>query len=229
MFHYNTIDITNKEKKMKKITKVLLASALIAPCMAFAGCDTTKTNVESAQETQATQSVEDKKMAVYQLAIEAGYEGTYEEWLASIKGDPGIQGEKGDPGKDGREIELRVYNGVIQWHYVGEETWTDLQEANQVSESVLFSKFKTAAKNTAEYRDTFSFTGINQADGSQYVGYNKQDGKGYVMSVDGSGTYLLADDNKTKVYFAYNENKTYKVEDIPLEDFFLRTKYFRSV
>ena len=32
--------------------------------------------------------------SAYQLAVDAGFEGTLEEWLASLKGEPG---EKGDP------------------------------------------------------------------------------------------------------------------------------------
>ena len=51
---------------------------------------------------------------IYQLAQNSGYEGTYEEWLDSIKG------EKGD------NIELRVENGYIQWKATGETTWKNL-------------------------------------------------------------------------------------------------------
>lgn len=45
--------------------------------------------------------------SAYQAAIQAGFIGTVEEWLASIKGDPGSEGapgpkgDKGDPGTDG--------------------------------------------------------------------------------------------------------------------------------
>ncbi|MDY3195499.1 MAG: InlB B-repeat-containing protein [Paracholeplasma sp.] len=54
---------------------------------------------------------------VYQLALESGFEGTYEEWLNSIKGP------KGD---DGKAITLRVNNQTIEWSYVGETTWEPL-------------------------------------------------------------------------------------------------------
>ena len=48
---------------------------------------------------------------IYQLAKDDGYQGTYEEWLESIKGEKGEKGEKGDkgeignPGKDGKNGE----------------------------------------------------------------------------------------------------------------------------
>lgn len=43
---------------------------------------------------------------VYASAVEAGYKGTYEEWLASIKGEKGDKGDKGESGKSAYEIYL---------------------------------------------------------------------------------------------------------------------------
>ena len=37
-----------------------------------------------------------------------------------------VSGGAGSSGTDGREIELQVGNGYIQWRYVGEETWNNL-------------------------------------------------------------------------------------------------------
>ena len=34
----------------------------------------------------------------YMLAVKNGFVGTIEEWLESLKGEPGSPGEKGDPG-----------------------------------------------------------------------------------------------------------------------------------
>ena len=39
-----------------------------------------------------------------------------------------IQGEKGDPGNDGREVVFQVAGGYIQWQYDGDTTWTNLIE-----------------------------------------------------------------------------------------------------
>lgn len=43
----------------------------------------------------------------YELAVKSGFEGTLEEWLASLKGEqgePGPKGDKGDTGTDGKSI-----------------------------------------------------------------------------------------------------------------------------
>ena len=99
--------------------------------------------------------LETERRRLYSLAAQSGYEGTYEEWLDSIRGaevliqvsDGFIQwkysddtvwkdlisldsltGEKGNPGNDGREIELKVANDYIMWRYVdaSNDNWTNL-------------------------------------------------------------------------------------------------------
>lgn len=55
--------------------------------------------------------------SAYELAVEKGYQGTEEEWLASLKGSNGSNGNDGDDGKSA--YELAVENG-----YQGtEEEW----------------------------------------------------------------------------------------------------------
>ena len=41
--------------------------------------------------------------SAYQIAVEAGYTGTEEEWLASLKGEKGDTGEAGEPGEKGEK------------------------------------------------------------------------------------------------------------------------------
>jgi len=47
--------------------------------------------------------------SAYEIAVEHGFEGSEEEWLASLKGEKGDKGDKGDrgeqglPGKDGAD------------------------------------------------------------------------------------------------------------------------------
>jgi hypothetical protein len=37
-----------------------------------------------------------------------------------------IKGDKGDPGEDGREVEIQKSDTHIQWRYVGDQDWIDL-------------------------------------------------------------------------------------------------------
>ena len=53
----------------------------------------------------------DQKEVIYNLAVESGYTGTYEEWLESIKGD---------------YIELSVNSTHIVWKYTDEVEWKPL-------------------------------------------------------------------------------------------------------
>ena len=43
--------------------------------------------------------------SAYEVAVENGYTGTEEEWLASLKGEAGKDGKKGKDGKDGKDGE----------------------------------------------------------------------------------------------------------------------------
>ena len=60
----------------------------------------------------------DQKEAIYKLAVESGYTGTYEEWLESIKGD---------------YIELSVTSTHIVWKYANESIWRNLIELSKLS------------------------------------------------------------------------------------------------
>lgn len=42
------------------------------------------------------------------------------------QGPQGIQGPKGDTGADGREVEIKNNNGVLQWRYAGSDDWKSL-------------------------------------------------------------------------------------------------------
>lgn len=78
---------------MKKITKVLtfmLCSLVLCFGVFFAGCKTDNSNFESLPQ-------------IYQMAVANGYEGTYEEWIASLKGEAGKDGKDGLNGKDGKD------------------------------------------------------------------------------------------------------------------------------
>lgn len=70
----------------------------------FTDAEITEIKDEIAEKVQVGAKGEDGKSA-YQLAVEAGYEGTEADWLASLKGTDGrngIDGINGTNGKDGK-------------------------------------------------------------------------------------------------------------------------------
>ena len=72
---------------MKKISKLLFCLASFN--LALSSCG---------RPIEAKPGESDKQYEIFKLAQEAGFTGTYEEWLASIKGD---RGPAGEDGKDG--------------------------------------------------------------------------------------------------------------------------------
>jgi multiple sugar transport system substrate-binding protein len=69
-------------------------------------------------DTNTPTETTDQKEAIYKLALESGYTGTYEEWLESIKGD---------------YIELSVTSTHIVWKYASESVWRNLIELSKLS------------------------------------------------------------------------------------------------
>ena len=61
--------------------------------------------------------------SAYELAVENGYRGTEEEWLASLKG---IAGDKGD---DGNTPKLKIENGYWYVSYGDDDNWVQLGQA----------------------------------------------------------------------------------------------------
>ena len=72
---------------MKKLSKLLFCLASFN--LALSSCG---------RPIEAKPGESDKQYEIFKLAQEAGFTGTYEEWLASIKGD---RGPAGEDGKDG--------------------------------------------------------------------------------------------------------------------------------
>jgi len=57
------------------------------------------------------------------MAVENGETNSYEDWLASIKGEKGNTGDN---------IELRVSGGYIQWKATSDTTWQNLLSLNSL-------------------------------------------------------------------------------------------------
>ena len=60
---------------------------------------------------------------IYELAVKEGYEGAYDEWLASIRGEAG---------KDGRNVELSTTPTHIIWKYENSSDWNELIALNEL-------------------------------------------------------------------------------------------------
>ncbi len=58
--------------------------------------------------------------------------GVQAQGIQGIQGMTGVQGLPGEKGADGRQIELRVEDGYIQWHYVGDENWINLISLEEI-------------------------------------------------------------------------------------------------
>ena len=94
---------------------------ILAGCGSKTTTLTDQTTNPVTEETSTDSQLTLKLKAIYHLAVEqADFNGTYEEWLETVRGPEGI------PGEDGREIELQVASGNIQWRYVGTSTWANL-------------------------------------------------------------------------------------------------------
>ena len=115
---------------MKKIRLFLLF--MIVGLFAFTSCDalngllgnnSTTPNVEPTEsnptnennKTENGSQESDQRYQIYLSAKESGYNGSYEEWLASISGD---------------EIELSVQVTYLVWKYKSETQWKQLFDIN---------------------------------------------------------------------------------------------------
>ena len=59
--------------------------------------------------------------SAYQVAVNNGFVGTEDEWLASLKGEKGDQGPKGDPGEQGADGKS-AYQLAVDSGFVGSES-----------------------------------------------------------------------------------------------------------
>lgn len=103
---------------MNKFKKLLVAGLVCATAVTGGLCLTACGNDNTDAEAEIHQ--------IYDKAVASGYEGTYEEWLASIKGEKGDKGEQGIQGEEGKKVEMNVSSTHIQWRYEGDTEWTDL-------------------------------------------------------------------------------------------------------
>lgn len=102
--------------------------------------------------------------SAYEIAVKNGFEGTEEEWLASLKGErgeQGIQGEKGEKGDVGtnEELEYKVSDLETEVSRIGGEIYEHGGKIEDLEETVAELKAKIAeleARVTALEPKTFS-------------------------------------------------------------------------
>ncbi|WP_295860560.1 FISUMP domain-containing protein [uncultured Fibrobacter sp.] len=63
-------------------------------------------------------------LSAYEIAKAAGYKGTEEEWIASLKGDPGVKGDSGAAGAAGSNCEIVNDEGNVVGLKCGTQTTT---------------------------------------------------------------------------------------------------------
>ena len=104
---------------------------------------------------------------IYELAVKEGYEGAYDEWLDSIRGEAG---------RDGRNVELSTTPTHIVWRYEDSTEWKTLVALDELEGTDGKSAYELAKdygyKGTIEewlesLKGTNGTNGTNGVDGKQ--------------------------------------------------------------
>lgn len=103
-----------------KFSLVFLSAMVLSSCVGLDVSSFSESSFSSSESSlvSSSESPTGIQYEIYLLAAASGYEGTYEEWLASIRGE------------DGLTIELRINSltRMLQWKYTNEneQAWRDL-------------------------------------------------------------------------------------------------------
>ena len=170
----------------------------------FIGMNIKKTNKSD------DNSNDDPRYQIYLKAKDAGYSGTYQEWLDSIRGDEvelrvadnyiqmkyktsslwgnllSLDELKGSDGKDGVSIksQLQVSDGYIQFKNENETTWTNLIALTDLTGD-KGEKLELNVNNgfiNYKYENDTDWVGLIEL--STLTGANGKDGKEVTMSVE---------------------------------------------
>lgn len=132
--------------------------------------------------------------SAYELAVENGYEGTIEEWLASLVGEVGATGKDGANGKDGQS----AYALAVEKGYEGtEEEWL----ASLLGEDGVNGKDGSNGsdgKSAYELAVENGFKGDLSAWLDSLIGEDGIDGTDGKNGADGKSAYELAVENGYK-------------------------------
>ena len=103
-----------KRYKHCKRTMNLVVAMLVAFSTVLSGCASTNSDSVITQAGESVSLVGADGKSAYEVAVENGYEGTELEWLASLVGEAG---KNGDNGKSAYELAVETgYKGTeAQW------------------------------------------------------------------------------------------------------------------
>ncbi|QLY39673.1 leucine-rich repeat protein [Hujiaoplasma nucleasis] len=117
-------------KKLLRLCCLILLTMALTACDGFPGVtdltgDTnvvdTSTELTGETTTESIIEINERIYEIYELAVtSSAFTESYEDWLESIRGPQGL------PGENGKEVQLQVFEGYIQWQHVGDETWSNL-------------------------------------------------------------------------------------------------------
>lgn len=106
--------------------------------------------------------------SAYGIAVKHGYTGTEEEWLASLKGDPG----------EPVVIRFDQTSGQLQWKYQNESTWHDVLSLEELQGALVSSTIaqaqeaKDAAEAAQEAAEAASSASQEASEHMAYIGSN---------------------------------------------------------
>lgn len=113
--------------------------------------------------------------SAYGIAVKHGYTGTEEEWLASLKGDPG----------EPVVIRFDQTSGQLQWKYQNESTWHDVLSLEELQGALVSSTIAQAqeakdAANAAQAAAEAASSASQEA--SEHMAYIGSNGNWYQWS-----------------------------------------------
>lgn len=117
--------------------------------------------------------------SAYGIAVKHGYTGTEEEWLASLKGDPG----------EPVVIRFDQTSGQLQWKYQNESAWHDVLSLEELQGALVSSTIAQAqeAKDAAEAAQAAAEAASSASqEASEHMAYIGSNGNWYQWS-DGEG------------------------------------------
>lgn len=113
--------------------------------------------------------------SAYGIAVKHGYTGTEEEWLASLKGDPG----------EPVVIRFDQTSGQLQWKYQNESAWHDVLSLEELQGALVSSTIAQAqeAKDAAEAAQAAAEAASSASqEASEHMAYIGSNGNWYQWS-----------------------------------------------